>query len=145
MTSCFLGRCLLLYSSTVREEVSVDGVSNLNWPVGHDFFLDVGDSAKSLERFHLEAVVPIGIVRTLFRTFVILNRVVLSGAILDWVRQASVVGDTILLELIPCLVQGSSVAALVVGVAQHHVFWREDNSFKSRVLDAGSVGQCRSS
>jgi len=141
MTSCFGVRVLWVNSVFVTEEVLVNCESSLDWTVGHDFLLDSRSSREFVEITDLDSVGVLAVVTALRWAHTIEDWVVLSGS-LERIWQARIVNNSSVLEELPRVVQRTSIATTVVGVAQNHVFWGKNCSREISVLDASSVSEC---
>jgi len=116
-------------TGVVGHEVGVDEETSLDWTVGVDLLLDGLDVS--------EGAVSVGVVflpgtrsgaRAVARTLRTRTRGV-------WV--ASVSNDTSLVEVVPSLVEVTTLATVVGAITRDHILWGEDNVVTT--FDAGSV------
>jgi len=140
MSSCDLVWSTLVDSVRVAAKVVVHSESSLDWSIGHDLAFDCCDALELVEFSHLQLDVEVSVVDTLWWALFVVDAVVVSGSF-KRIRDASIVYNSIWLEVLPRIVQRSSVATTVVFVAKHHVFWGKNNSWEFVVLDASTVSE----
>lgn len=117
-------RGLLLDAAVLAEEVLVHGEAGLHGTLAHDSLLDFADFVPILHGGNLHAVLPrAAVAAAAVRALPVVDGGVLAGA-LERVAQAGIIHYSRVLEVIPAPLERSTVASMVVSVAQHHVFGR---------------------
>jgi len=118
-------------TGVVGHEVGVDGETGLDWTVGVDFLLDGVDVS--------EGAVSLGLVLLPSAGSRARGSAGWDLAVAGDVRVAGVRDDTGAGEVVPGLVEVTTLAAVVGPVAGDHVLWGEDDVVAT--FDAGSVGE----
>jgi len=131
MTTELVARGVSVDTRSVGHEVRVDDETGLDGTVGVDFLLDSRNSSEGAVRTSLVLLVSTGSsARSVAST---------SVSTTGSVGVTGVGDDTSSLEVLPGLVEVTTLTSHVRGVTSDHVLWREDDVVTT--FDTGSVGK----